>query len=1010
MATGTPPNFNDLEKQIKDLNQRIIDLGGGGIPNITAQITAMGGSISSANAFIKLLTSEVNSLENVFSNISTSIKEVLRDLGGAPSITSQVNKGFNKLESIAQKLADHKKDESILTIKQIKLNQKKAIDEINNLNEQLRLLQQKGTLTPKEAQYQNELTDALANQTGYLHQLNKESQTLLETEQEIQKTLGITGHLYKGISATLQKIGIESDVLEEISLKMRKAAKDGTDSFGVLKIAIKETGKAFKESLSDPVARFAVNAKIFNFVFDKTKAVVIDIDAAAGDMAKSIGVSYDSALKLNERLRDVAVNTATIGVNFKELAEAQKEFSTEFGTYNQIAKENLITQSQLTKLVGLQGDEGIKIFKTSALRGVNEKKFVEQIYGANAALNMQNKTFISEKAVLKEIATTSNAVKMSIKGGTEGLVKSVQEATKLGLSLNKIDGIAGSLLNFEQSITAELEAELVTGQDLNLEQARYYALTNDTNGLIREINKQGITATKFANMNRIAQEKTAAALGMSREEMADMFSEQESLNQLKKTAGYQDVADLKAAEAKFKKRAEEVGHAQALAELGESEFKDKQKTLSAQESMNDAMIKLGDAVKSVIDGPLGKMLKMVNSLIQAITSIPGLNKAIGWVVAGGMATAGVVSLVSMGKSLMDVFRGKRGDTRSRPTYVEDVNGGGGGSGGSGSPIDDVVDDLSGNRNASRSGSKGGLKRIGQAFKKGGLKGGFKSLGRMGKGLVKEGAQSLVQGGKGLVQGGKGLVQGGKGLVQGATSLFKGGAAKGVAKGAAKGVAKGAAKGAGTLLKGAAKGVGSLIKGVGGELLAPITSVAQTGKGLYDFFADKKLRDTGMGGFMESLGGTGAGILDSLTFGLSKAAFNAAGVSIPGMDTDDVASARAIFHKSGRDPDDSRSPMSLDNKQLIQDILANPDAYPEGIVEQATGVDIKELKLGGLVTQSGIAKVDAGEVYLGGNSLGVLKSMLDAMQEQNNHLKNLLSKNQNIYLDSTKVGTAFSLNT
>jgi hypothetical protein len=948
MAT-TPPNFNDLEKQIRDLNQRIIDLGGGGIPNITAQITAMGGSINAAQAFIKLLTNEVDGLENIFSNISTTIKEVLKDLGGAPSITSQVNKGFNKLESIAQRLADHKKDENILTVKQIKLNQKKAIDEINNLKEQLRLLEDKNSLSPKELQYRNELTDALADQTGYLHQLNKESQTLLETEKQIQKTLGITGHLYKGISATLQKIGIESDTLEEISLKMRKAAKDGESSFSVLNIALKETGKVFKESLSDPVAKFAINAKIFNFVFDKTKAVITDIDTAAGDMAKSMGISYDSALKLNERLRDVAVNSAVIGVNFKELADAQKEFSSEFGIYNQISKENLITQSQLTKLVGLQSEEGIKLFKTSALRGVEEKKFIEQVYGANKALNMRNKTFISEKAVMKEIATTSNAVKISIKGGTEALVKSVQEAQKLGLSLNKIDGIANSLLNFEQSITAELEAELVTGQDLNLERARYYALTNDTNGLIREINAQGITSVKFANMNRIAQEKTAAALGMSREEMADMFAEQESLNQLKKTAGYQDVSDLKIAEKRFQARVKETSYAQALAELGESEFADKMKTLSVQESMNDAMIKLSDAIKSIVDGPMGKMLSMVNDLIQKIASTPWLNKAVGWVVAGGLGVAGIASLISMAKSILDVFKGKAGVQDVHVTNIDDMASGGN---------DEALDSDTGRRrgrrsrmprNAGRSGSRGGFKRISQAFKQGGRRGGFKALGRMGKGLLK-------------TAGGMG----------------------------------------GGLLKTAG--------GIGGKVIAPVTSIAQTGKGLFDFFSDEKLRNTGVGGFFESLGGTGMGILDSMTFGLTKLATNAAGISIPGMDTDDVASARAIFHESGRDPDDSRSPMSLDNKQLIQDILANPSAYPEGIVEQAQGVNIEELKLGGLVTKSGIAKVDAGEVYLGGNSLGVLKSMLDALQEQNNHLKALLSKNQNIYLDSTKVGTAFSLNT
>jgi hypothetical protein len=140
------------------------------------------------------------------------------------------------------------------------------------------------------------------------------------------------------------------------------------------------------------------------------------------------------------------------------------------------------------------------------------------------------------------------------------------------------------------------------------------------------------------------------------------------------------------------------------------------------------------------------------------------------------------------------------------------------------------------------------------------------------------------------------------------------------------------------------------------------------------------------------------------------------VSIPGMDTDDVASARAIFHKSKRDPDDSRFPMSLDNKQLIQDILMYPNSYPEGIAEQAQGVDIEELKLGGLVTQGGLAQVDAGEVYLGSNSLKVLKDMLDSLQKQNEYLKKqnenfalYANKKQDIYFDTTKVGTSFSLN-
>lgn len=939
MAT-TPPNFNDLEKQIRDLNQRIIDLGGGGIPNITDQIRAMGGSINSAQAFIKLLTNEVSGLENIFSNLTTSVKKYVDELKGTPDMISQINKGVNKLESISRKLVDHKNDESILTVRQLKLSETQAKEELRKLYTQLHALNVKEKqvgLEAEELKYKNELIESLNIETGILTEILKQSKDLLKNEEKIQKTLGITGHLYKSISATLQKMGIESDILEEISAKMRKAAKDGESSFGVLKIALRETGKAFKESLSDPVAKFAINAKIFNFVFDKTKAVLTDIDTAAGDMAKSMGISYDSALRLNENLRTIAVDSAIIGVNFKELADAQKEFSSEFGTYNQISKENLIIQSQLTKLVGLQGEEGIKLFKTSALRGVEEKKFIEQVYGANKALNMRNKTFISEKAVMKEIATTSNAVKISIKGGTEALVKSVQEAQKLGLSLNKIDGIANSLLNFEQSITAELEAELVTGQDLNLERARYYALTNDTNGLIREINAQGITSTKFANMNRIAQEKTAAALGMSREEMADMFAEQESLNQLKKTAGYQDVTDLKVAEKKFQARVKEVGHAQALQELGESEFADKMKTLSAQESMNDAMIKLSDAVKSIVDGPMGKMLSMVNDLIQKIASTPWLNKAVGWVVAGGLGVAGIASLISMSKSILNVFRGKAGVQDVHVTNMEDMTGGG---------SDETFDSDTGRRrgkrsrmprNAGRSGSKGGFKRISQAFKKGGSKGGFKALTRMGKGLLKG--------------------------------------------------AKPALKTASKFLKG-----GGITAALGG-----IIDIA-------DFMSEEKTRKTGFSGFLESFGGSSLSALEFLPklVGIDTKGF---GLGINNMDTSNVANARAIYRNLHPE-----APTVIPDKILIEDINNNPQNYTEDIVDDAKDVDIKKLQLGGLVTKGGLAKVDTGEVYLGGNSLGVLKNMLDALKEQNNHLKALLDKKQDIYFDTTKVGTAFSLNT
>jgi len=197
-----------------------------------------------------------------------------------------------------------------------------------------------------------------------------------------------------------------------------------------------------------------------------------------------------------------------------------------------------------------------------------------------------------------------------------------------------------------------------------------------------------------------------------------------------------------------------------------------------------------------------------------------------------------------------------------------------------------------------------------------------------------------------------------------------------------------------------------VGGVAGKLATPAVALAQTGKGLFDFFGDKRNRATGVGGFLENLGGTGMNILDNLTFGGTKFIGNKTGISIPGMDTDDVASARAIFHASGRDPDNSRFPISMDNKQLINDILNNSPAYPEGIVSQAKEVDIKELAIGGIVTKPTNALV--GEA--GAEAVIPLDRLMSEFREMRAILTQIANREGTVYLDGTKVGTAMAMST
>ena len=114
----------------------------------------------------------------------------------------------------------------------------------------------------------------------------------------------------------------------------------------------------------------------------------------------------------------------------------------------------------------------------------------------------------------------------------ERLGEAATAARALGLELSAVDEIANSLLNFESSIENELQAQLLTGKQLNLTRARELALNNDLAGLSGEIKDNIVTGTEFAGMNRIAQEGLASAIGVSRDQLARMVIQQDINNKL----------------------------------------------------------------------------------------------------------------------------------------------------------------------------------------------------------------------------------------------------------------------------------------------------------------------------------------------------------------------------------------------------------------------------------------------------------------------------------------------
>ena len=85
----------------------------------------------------------------------------------------------------------------------------------------------------------------------------------------------------------------------------------------------------------------------------------------------------------------------------------------------------------------------------------------------------------------------------------------LQELGSFGMELKEVAAAGKQLLDFEQSISAELEAELLTGKQLNLEKARLAALTGDYESLTEEINANVGDFSEFSKLNVLQQELLA---------------------------------------------------------------------------------------------------------------------------------------------------------------------------------------------------------------------------------------------------------------------------------------------------------------------------------------------------------------------------------------------------------------------------------------------------------------------------------------------------------------------
>jgi hypothetical protein len=569
-----------------------------------------------ANDDAKELKSLVQELNELNSELNSKLKTT-------KSLAAEATKPFESMVGIFEQLNSHKTQENKLTSDQLK----KLSEQLKQEKEKLKLTQQSFTsrqrfLSDEKARLEQILSTNRLNTREY----QKTRDQLQSITNEIYQNAQAQNDLATNIEATTSEV-------ENLEKELKQAAQ-AAKGFETLD----KVGQSL-DKINTPLSGMLNPLQLLNDVIGFALGTVKKLDTELGDAAKSMNMTYEAAGKSRMEMTKFAQATGDTLVNSTHLQESVLAINESLGSnvaFEQMTEsfqKDVTFLSKMSHYAGLTADEANSIAKLTLATGQSAEKFTSELMGQVKLSGTQKGLVLNEKTALKEISKTSAAIKMSFHGSAKGLADAYAKSKALGTSLDKVDDIAGSILNFEESIEAELSAELLTGKNLNLEKAREAALNNDIATVAEEIAKNVGSAADFANMNRIQQDAIAKSVGMTREELAASLQEQESL----KAIGAASVEDAKA---KYDKLRETMTAEEALKALGDEQLAQQFEQQSIQENLGAAQLQMADSMNETLIPALTTINENFNDMwnkIKAIIEKLGGMKTILFIIGGIMA-------------------------------------------------------------------------------------------------------------------------------------------------------------------------------------------------------------------------------------------------------------------------------------------------------------------------------------------------------------------------------------
>ena len=452
-------------------------------------------------------------------DIEVKIKNTLGD------INKKENQRADIIRSVAGEI--QKTENTFLGIN--KLNDS-GVKSIARMNEEV-LSSKEYTIAQKEAAF------------GFLDSQSK----IAQIQQELADMGEMDSHTYFKKLDTMNSLTAQSAEFAKTLGAMGESGASLANRFGemynhnqkvnnVLKLnaILTEDQKADVEHIAHSIHKWKDR---FMMVKDMAKSFLSTPQAAMGGLLIGAGFLYKKFYELGHEI-GVGANQmlgfkSTMAVSeifMSGSADAAKELAKQMGDVNEVS----IGAAMKTGFIAYK----LNIGTAEAAGLVNMfGKFQGQTAeaGADMAYAMQHLAAMNgvmPTEVAKDLAKASLDFATFTSHGGANMIKAAVQAAKLGVSVSDTAKMARGLLNFEESINAEMEASTMLGKEINFSRARELAFQNDIEGATKEMLRQVGGINEFNKMNVFQREALAKAMGTEVDKLEQMLANQENAQTL----------------------------------------------------------------------------------------------------------------------------------------------------------------------------------------------------------------------------------------------------------------------------------------------------------------------------------------------------------------------------------------------------------------------------------------------------------------------------------------------